>query len=239
MSKKKLDGYQKILRRVQQLLAMAADVSSPNEAAIAAERAEKLMRQYNIDNAAVLVAELDDGDVSTEAVDHVNTIYGGKLKAKGRKSPTWVNWLAVSAAYLCEAEVEWKHRQFYFHGVGGDAELSSEMFKYLLSTVNRLANEFGGKRGEKSAFRMGAAAEIQARCKKIKTEREQEFEQVSSSGKELIILKHALIEQNKGKMGYTNSRASTSDEHAYAMGRHAGRDVGLNNQLNKGQERLK
>ena len=37
-----------VLSRIKKLLSMAADVSSPEEAAIAANRAAKLMLQYDV-----------------------------------------------------------------------------------------------------------------------------------------------------------------------------------------------
>ena len=50
----------KIRARIQKLLAMAQDSSSPHEAAIAAERVQKLMAKFNLEMADVIAEELQD-----------------------------------------------------------------------------------------------------------------------------------------------------------------------------------
>ena len=47
-----------VLIRIQKLLNMASDTSSPEEAAIAASRATKLMSQYNVTMADVIANDI-------------------------------------------------------------------------------------------------------------------------------------------------------------------------------------
>ena len=65
----------KIMERIQNLLRMAEDTSSPNEAAIAARRAEALMRKHQLTQVDVMVKNLDGDSVEVSIVDHVQTIY--------------------------------------------------------------------------------------------------------------------------------------------------------------------
>lgn len=228
----------RILERVQKLLAMAADTSSPNEAAIAARRAEALMRKHQLDQVDVMVKNLDGDSVEISTVDHVSTIYGANYKATGM--PGWISVIAVAAAVMNECEVDRQGGLTRFYGVAGDAQVAAEIFRFLIQETSRLAKKFQGSRGSKNSFRMGCAGELQHRCKEIADERKRQFEE-TSSGKELVILKKALIEQNAGReFNYSSRGSNVRDGHAYNAGREAGSRVNLNAQVGgKQQEKLR
>lgn len=224
----------KIMERIRRLLAMAQDTSSPNEAAIAARRAEKMMREYQLQQVDVLVKNLDGDSVEISTVDHVQTIYGKNYRSTGQ--PKWVGLIAVAAALMNECEADrtyFGHTRFY--GVAGDANVAAEIFQYLIKETNRLATKFSGDRADKSSFRMGCAVELQARAREIKKEREAEFQQ-TSSGTELVILKKQLIEQRSGRK-FTYSKSSVRADDAFDAGREAGRNISLNGQIENSSRR--
>jgi hypothetical protein len=214
---------EKILRRIKQLLAMAEDVGSPHEAAIAARRAEVLMREHQLDQVDLLVNELDEGDVEITVVDHVQTIYGKKYKATGM--PTWVSMTAYSAAKLNDCEADRAAGLSRFYGVGGDAQVAGETFRYLIGAINRLAKQYTGGRSAKNSFRRGAAGEVQDMCEEAAAERKAAFE-ATSTGKELVVLKKNLIEQRTGHdFSYDGGTSgSVSDGIAYYEGKRQARD---------------
>lgn len=226
----------KIMERIRRLLAMAEDTSSPNEAAIAARRAEKLMREHQLTQVDVLVKDLDGDSVEISTVDHVQTIYGPRYKSSGQ--PRWVGVIAVAAALMNECEADMNHvGHTRFYGVAGDAQVAAAIFQYLIKETSRLAGKYPGGRAEKNAFRRGCASALQTRAREIKAERERQFQE-TSSGTALVLLKQALIEQRTGrKFEYETGKASPVDAAAYHAGRLAGRNINLNDQLEAGEKR--
>lgn len=83
----------KIIDRIRKLLTMSKDSSSPNEAAIAAGRAAKLMQQYNLETAEVILSNITE-DTITE--NSTNTKYS--------TFPSWASYLAIPVAHLNDCE---------------------------------------------------------------------------------------------------------------------------------------
>jgi len=222
----------KVIQRIQRLLAMAADVSSPNEAAIAARRAEVLMREHQLSQVDVLVKNLDGDSVEVSTVNHMFTLYGLRYKNyRSTRIPGWVGITGVSAAVMNECEADNLGGLTRFYGVEGDAQVAAEIFRYLIDTINRLATQFPGTRGERSAFRQGCAGTLQDRCKEIAEERKRQFQE-TSAGTSLIVLKQQLIEQCMGgKMEYGSHKSATVEDLAYAAGQIAGLGINLNKQI--------
>lgn len=241
---------QKIIDRIAKLLAMADDASSPNEAAIAARRAESLMRQHQLDAADVLVTSLNGDDVDTVTSDPKSVLYGKKTKMKSQP-PLWVGLTATSMHFLFDCGITRRGSgEFQFHGVAGDAQVAAMTFEYLVKTINRLGKEYQGTRGEKSDFRRGCAVEIQRRCKTIKRERDAAAAaelkaakgDATSPGTQLVVLKQQLVEAAKpGSNKFRSSSVNANhNQGAYHDGRAAGAGVGLNQQISgKKQEAIR
>lgn len=103
MDKKKPD--EKILERIRRLLAMAKDASSPNEAGIAARRAQKLIEEYNLENIESILSDLEDDDnVEEEVVTKFKV--AGNSKKVAKEIPIWCNRLSVAVARLFDCEVK-------------------------------------------------------------------------------------------------------------------------------------
>lgn len=227
----------KVMERIQHLLAMAADVSSPNEAAIAAHRAEVLMREYQLSQVDVLVKNLDGDSVEVSSVDHVSTIYGKNYKATGM--PSWVSIVAVAAAVMNECEVDYVGGLTRFYGVEGDSQVAAEIFRYLIGAVNRLAKQFPGTRGERSAFRQGCAGMLQSRCKEVSEERKRQFQE-TSAGTSLVVLKKQLIEQHANReFEYDDHTTSNPEDGAYFAGQIAGAGINLNEQVEQDDQKTR
>ena len=143
----------KILERIRRLLAMAGDTSSPNEAAIAAGRARKLMDKHQ-------VSDMDLKSMKDE--DFGQARYPLKRKQ-------WHGVLAVAMAWLndCNVKTVEGKRGFSsmeFSGYLVDAVTAKELYLYLLAQADVQASKC---KGRKEPFKTGVAAGVQAQVKEI------------------------------------------------------------------------
>ncbi len=146
-----LEQLAKIKERIAKLLAMAKDAASPNEAAIAAQRARKLMDQY----------QLDEYDISEAAPDVFAEEAVGIVRAS---VPTYLGTLAVAVARYndCHARYQWANveqkdidrrraegrdakthgKRIKFQGYANDVELCKQMYEYLCANMDKLCKEY-------------------------------------------------------------------------------------------------
>ena len=127
MTTKKCDR-KRVVVRVRALIAMGADISSPNEAAIALERAGKLIAKYRISTAEIEDKEADFGQ------NEYSTLSG--------KNKTWISIVALSVSKINNCIVRIKggdkrtsKKTFVFKGLNEDTMNSVFMMGYLTSTV--------------------------------------------------------------------------------------------------------
>lgn len=120
----------RIVEKIRKLLKLAADPSNPNEAALAAERAQELLFSHHLDIADV--AEDTFGDVT-----EVNRPY------------IFEPWRKALAAILCTYNfcrlLEWTGGMKF---IGGkiDVEMVLYLYVYLSRSIHRLARESWEKR---------------------------------------------------------------------------------------------
>ncbi len=228
----------KILERVRQLLAMAADTSSPHEAAIAAGRARKLMDKHQID-----LADLKDE----------STGFGfQKIDKAYRYMPEYRMWLSVRVAQYndCQAVKSIVTRvngsnsysyQIVFQGYETDVQLAAAMYAYLTDTIDRLCKVYMGrvspgyysaKLGD--AFKKEASRQVCERLRLMTAEREQLFH--TAAGTALMVIKNAAVAAHFGGVRYVTKptakqRQGAEMDHARAAGREAGRSMPLQHEL--------
>lgn len=225
----------KIIDRVRKLLRMAADTSSPNEAAIAAGRARKLMDQHQI--------SLDD-------LRESNGFGFTKVGKDYRFMPVWKAILSVAVAQFndCKAILshEWKTsnasytKRVMFQGFEADVAVAAAMYDYLTSTIDRLCaryiaelgyTKYPAKLGD--AYKKAAASELCNRLRKMQAEREQELK--TSTGTSLVVFKMAQVEAEFGKADYKNtflvSRRDAETFAAQRRGREDGASISLSTQI--------
>lgn len=236
---------EKILKRIQRLLAMSNDASSPNEAAIAARRAEALMREHNITEADTILKDLSDDDIVAQGA------------ATGYKTlPEWQAILSVQVAKLmdcdCRAYVDSRNRRTVtFLGQREDAQVAAWIFEYLVDTIQRLSKKYRARmRREKGGaghgtnmnlYRHGLMRSICETIDEMMAEKAAELKK-SAPGTALVVAKQALIEQKFGQTDYGDSKGQKIDDpDAYLDGRVHGKDVRINPAIGADQaaERLK
>jgi hypothetical protein len=232
------EANEKVLERIRQLLRMAADTSSPNEAAIAAGRARKLMDQHQ-----VTVEDLKESNGFTFA--KVDKVY--------RFMPIWKDILAVAIAKFndCKASRshEWKVEsksysyRIMFQGYESDVAVATAMYDYLTTTVDRLCQRYIEELGyTKYPAKLGDAykkAAAQALCDRLRVsqvEREQLL--LTKTGTSLVVYKMAQVEAEFGAATYKNkvlsSRKGSDVAAAKARGDRDGRSISLAAQVKGG-----
>ena len=224
-----VQALDKIKDRIAKLLRMAKDASSPNEAAIAAERARALMDKH----------QLDSFDVENRLADEFSDERVTRFYAA---IPQYLSIFACAIAKYndCQArfeagKVDYKKKAgdplqngkaVIFLGLKQDVELAINMFNELTEAVNRLCKEFmtanhGGKYNVRigGEFKTGAFLEIGRRLSEMTVKRDA---LVSSSGNSLVVLKNAVVEQKFGKANYKHVKVDNPEDDAAAEARAAG-----------------
>jgi hypothetical protein len=171
-----------ILKRIRALLAMSRGNANENEAAVAAQKVQQLLTDYNLSLSDVENSEpgriIEDGDLMTSS------------------SNPWRRSLGTAVARLYLCDYYWQHvyvnaphrkrpyvrgDRHNFIGLPHNVVVAKEMFVYLVDTVERLAKEGRAKwvrkhgrvhvvEGERvtapayeNAFRFGCAKRIENR----------------------------------------------------------------------------
>jgi len=225
----------KIIERVRKLLAMANDASSPNEAAIAAERARKLMDKHSLTQADVEALESGNGTFA-----EIRTGEARKFMAK------WEQWLAVSAASLNDCIAQRPHvgggkSKIEFCGEESDAQVAASMFDYLVSTVKRLCSTYMAEQGYTrynarvgDSYKTGAARAIKAKIEEILAERQASMAD-ENTGTSLVVIKQQIVAQHYNHKGYQKTakrqHVDAEAEHARQQGHRDGSRVSVSAQI--------
>jgi hypothetical protein len=227
-----MNDLERVIEKIQKLLAMASDTSSPNEALIAAKRARAMMDKHQLSKEDI---EKHTGNQFLET----------KAERETKLRQTWIRYLCGAAAMMNDCVCVLKtHRtvSYQFQGFKSDAIVAKLTADYLIETCDRLCEASSARgRSEKNYFRLGFAESVAKRALMIAKEREREFVN-SATGTALVPMKKAMIAEHFGELKAArapNVREPNSSEiDSYVNGRVAGNDVGLDKQVT-GAESLK
>lgn len=215
----------KIQDRVQKLLNMAKDASSPNEAMIAMERARRLMDKYQIEEA--------DLETVDETRWGASMMFGKKYKFM----PVWMNIMATAVCKLNGVVGGVIEGDIGIMGLEEDVALAKAMFDRLAQEcikqckIDQEARGFGARYNAKvgDAFKKGFAAAIATKVAEIMASQQAETTA-------LVLRKADLVEEKFGKMKTVDKRTKTrADEDAraaYAMGSVRGSQTKLRSEIN-------
>lgn len=234
---------EKIKDRIAKLLAMSKDVSSPNEAAIAAGRARALMDKYQLNAFDVSRSITEEFGEYTTTDIYINF-------------PRHLSPLAVAVARYndCQAVFDWTTKQWAgktrnarrlkFKGYKSDAELATQMFDRLADAIARLCKEYIALRqhdGDDTVvsdyFKRGAADIIIEKLVSMTKERDAITH--VATGTALMVVKAAAVSEHFGVIEYVDSsRRSVGDAKggydsrgAYVHGRIKGDGVDINHKI--------
>ncbi|MBL1293043.1 MAG: DUF2786 domain-containing protein [Thiotrichales bacterium] len=206
---------------MQKLLAMADDVSSPHEAAIAARQAKHLMQRYEIDNAELLTKGLDRDSFTSETVG-----------APFRRSTKWVEFLTVDIARYTDTitRFSYKNNQRYnaFLGEISDVKMAGYLFFYFVNTIKRLCTErkLSRLRSKNSYYiaAVGAVGENLRALKKV------DKEETNANDKAMILVNKKLKLRGEifGQPDYVTAKARDNiDLSAVRMGYQDGKGISI------------
>jgi hypothetical protein len=232
----------RMMGRVRKLLAIAEDSrANPNEAAAAAHQADVIMRKYQIDNADLIMKDMNTA--GREAFDSMDVSALMKRETVGKthlpkKIPSWASWLAVNIAQLhdCQARIVRTAAMgmcLRFSGYKSDVMIAAWTFDYLCGTMIRSCrawqHEAPRGKDESESYRRGFVLELCRKLREFKQEKEREMQQASSS-RALVVVKARAVAEFFGAVSYGTSKANTSRGDAYAQGREAGSKVDVRGQ---------
>ncbi|MGB7300510.1 MAG: DUF2786 domain-containing protein [Burkholderiaceae bacterium] len=215
---------EKIIERIRKLYAMSQDVSSPNEAAVAARRCRKLMDEHNI-----------------QARDLETSPFGAEIgRYANKRLPGWISAMALGVAKLNDVLATGVPGGVRFDGFEQDCLAARLMLDYLVSACDwqcqvylayhRDARISGRASG--GSFRNGFASEIQNRLLQMADEREAQVE--LSDGRSLVLVKMGMVQSEFGVQRTTTRKSAVYSKQAYGAGQEAGSNTGLNTQIKSG-----
>ena len=213
---------EQVLSKIRKLLAMAADTSSPHEAAIAAGQARKLMDNFQV----------TEFDLKTTEPEDFGTAF------QVGPDELWLARLGLAMARLNDCVATMKRNehglvQMEFAGYLVDAVTAKELYLYCMAQGMRQAAK---RRGRKADYLLGFATGIAQQVREILRERDQIK---TSNGTALVVAKRSLVEQRFGVQKVSRHSANARDSAAYSAGVNAGKATGLHRQVSGvGQRRL-
>jgi len=222
------ENLDKIKERIAKLLAMAQDASSPNEAAIAAQRARALMDKHQLDEYDV--SEAAPQEFAREAVTRAFSAM-----------PYHIDILSVAIAQYndCHAVSEWATMDYkmqskanqnakvgggftkstgkrvVFRGYKNDVELAKQMLERLLNNIDHLCKKYmqenhPGRYNVRlgSEFKTNAARALRIKFDEMMTEREKIT--YHGTGTSLVVAKAAQVDEEFGSVKYQSKSRSVS-----------------------------
>lgn len=217
---------EKILERIRNLLAMAGDTSSPNEAAIAARRARALMDRYQIE-------EMDLTSLNQED-------FGAEDLSTGFKTNNGpISCMAVAVAKLNDTQVRYERisgvLNLRFEGMLVDCVCAIEMMKYLRDEMYQQAERSASGRSDRYAYRLGFSSGVARQVEEILKDRR---ELKTSNGTGLMVIKSQLVQQKFGVARYARSKSTFQGSgEAYNSGYQRGKNINLSRQVGGSSQR--
>lgn len=230
-----------VLKRIQKLLQMSIENgASENEAMLAADKAQKLLQEHNLS-----ISDLKDEDqvepMDSEDVEVDRDLWKGYIRN------------ATAKLYFCKTYTTMKLDKHYrrvkvitFVGRKSNRMVATEMCKYFINTVDRLAaEEFREVPGSRAsinkmshAFKQGCASRLQRRLLDRYNEIAPEYiPQGNPDGLPVLYKNEQMaitkwLEQKGIRLTSRKSSMSIRDRVAYSRGSEKGNGIGINTQVN-------
>ena len=214
--------------------------ASENEAMFAADKAQKLLQEHNLS-----ITDIKDDSqaepIESEDVEVDRDLWKGYIRN------------ATAKLYFCSTYSTMKLDTHYkrvkvitFVGRKSNRMVATEMCKYFINTVNRLADEeFREVPGSRAsinkmahAFKQGAASKLSGRLRERYEEIAPEYIPQGNPDGLPVLYKNeqkaitTWLEQKGIKLRSAKSRMSIRDRVAYSRGSEKGDGIGINTQIN-------
>lgn len=232
------EDVNRIIDRIRKLLAMADDKSSPREAAIAADRARRLMDAWQI--------QLHDIPEASK----FSTGAAGKAR---KYTAIWEQMIAVALARLNDCQTVWVRKSpiggyhIGFRGYTPDVNICVMVFEHLVSAASSeckialTGKKYNARLGTK--FKQAFASEIVDRIDEMIKMREAMLVSELDCGTSMILSKRSEVEKLFGKVGTREigirMGVLTDERLAEELGSKAGQAAALFLGMDQAQARLK
>lgn len=216
-----------ILRRCNKMLAIAEGSANENESAAAAAMVAKIMQKYRIENSDLYLAKFkDEAEFDSWESEPTARLF------------KWVNFVSTSIAMLygVRATIVQKRvaprktvKVIRFQGFKEDVQVATWTFEYLTNTILNVSKKFHadnpkvGLSGTDS-FRQAMSSRIQTR---IKEHLEQQKQEESVTGRELVLAKDNAVSDKFGDNKFRTVASQITDRNAYSAGSAAGDKVDI------------
>lgn len=208
-----MEKREKILKKIENLLALAGNNPSENEAIAAALKAQELMAKYNIE-----LADIEGEKPKNNITEETYT-----PKANCHYVRKWRYTLAqiIAKNFCCKTYCIGRDT-IVFYGYEKDAKIAVEVFKFLFETGNKLANRYYLKCKKEGKNTKGVLnTYLVGFCDGIK-------EVLDKQCTALMIVvpkevEEAYAERSKGFKRINNSLATSNDVRAYNEGKTDGK----------------
>ncbi len=208
-----MENREKILKKIENLLALAGNNPSENEAIAAALKAQELMAKYNIELTDLEGKSLEQNIVEETYTPKPNCHYVRK----------WRYTLSqIIAKNFCCKTYSINRDAIAFYGYEKDAKIAVEVFKFLFETGNKLANRYYLKCKKEGKNTKGVLnTYLVGFCDGIK-------EVLDKQCTALMIVvpkevEEAYAEHSKNFKTFQNSLITSSDGRAYSEGKTDGK----------------
>lgn len=226
-----MEDLERIKSKIAKLLALAESGCNEHEAANAAAKARAYMDKYQIE-----AADLGDSN-PTEQIEEV---------AHGYSTARWPQWkqtLAVRVANVNDCFVVFQQngggKVLVFQGFTSDANLCVQMYNYLVTTINNMAEQYRVERNafmaEVNCYREGVEHTISKRLQDIADNRKREC--ITGGGTSLVVVKLGQVAKVFGEAKYKKGQsrdfgqADAMRRAAFVKGRADGHAVTINEEL--------
>lgn len=209
---------EKIIKKVKNLLDLANNNPSENEAIAAALKAQELMAKYNIDSSEI------NGEDSKEFF-HAKYIIGA-----GHEMKKWKVKLSAIIARNFRVKTYFSRQGVVFYGYKKDAEIAVEVFKFLYEAGNKFSVRYYTKCKKEGKNTKGVMnAYLCGFCKGIEEALDKQCTAL------MIVVPKEVNESFEAmsahwKHGTVHLKMST-DQNAYNQGRTEGKEAAMSRSI--------
>lgn len=234
-----------VVERIKKLLRLADRNNSPEEAALAAMRAQELMAQHSLSLAEI---ELAGGDSAT--AEPIGETEIGRT-GKGRNRSHWQGQLSCFVAESMNCATHWRGNHLVIIGRATAAAAVKVLHEFLVAEIERLATHGWTSIGVysrqpsrtwRNSFHFGAVHIIGARLEETRAAQERAMKaqaatSVTTTALVIVSRDRAEVAEavKKLNLGPPPRAVEASSRSGYLAGVEAGRTIHLGKSINGGE----
>jgi len=210
----------KIIDRIQKILALAEDTTFENEANTAFKMAKNLMVSYGLDMSEVEMKEAIQNNIIEGATEGIGKMFN------------WQKILAMTISTLCDTKLIFsrqnKKTKLKFIGFKDDVNLSIQLYNALILKMKLLSSKYYHDKRNKNSYLLGMSDCLLKRAK-VETKEAKEIKTYNS----LVVVKDQEI-KNFVNNKYNNLKKgkihNVINKEAYNKGQCDGKNIDLGSQ---------